>query len=139
MCTEAILHPDYDQWTFFADLAVIRLLEPAQVDPAPLPEAGDALEVGDSVCLDDLDGNFVCAPVMSDADCNDALGTVSEDIVCLDAWGQIYSGVDSGAPGTVNSTATNPGMLVGVTTLSRSGSPIGLTSVEYHIDWINGV
>jgi len=137
--TEAILHPDYDQWTFFADLAVIRLPEPAQVDPAPLPEAGDALEVGDSVCLDDLDGNFVCAPVMSDADCNDALGTVSEDIVCLDAWGQIYSGVDSGAPGTVNSTATNPGMLVGVTTLSRSGSPIGLTSVEYHIDWINGV
>ena len=80
-----------------------------------------------------------CAPVMSDADCNDALGAVSEDIVCLDAWGQIYSGVDSGAPGTVNSTATNPGMLVGVNTLSRSGSPIGLTSVEYHIDWINGV
>ena len=25
------------------------------------------------------------------------------------------------------------------TTLSRSGSPIGLTSVEYHINWINGV
>ena len=137
--SEAILHPDYDQSTFSADLAVIRLPEPAQVDPAPLPEAGDSLEVGDSVCLDDLDGSFVCAPVMSDADCNDALGTVSEDIVCLDAWGQIYSGVDSGAPGTVNSTATNPGMLVGVTTLSRSGSPIGLTSVEYHIDWINGV
>ena len=142
---EAILHPDYDQSTFSADLAVIRLPEPAQVDPAPLPEAGDALEVGDSVCLDDLDGSFVCAQVLSDADCNDAFGTVSEDIVCLDnTLGNMCSGVYSGAPGTVTSTATNPGTLVGVTTMSGSagcevGSPIGLTRVEYHINWINGV
>ena len=143
--TEAILHPDYDQWTFFADLAVIRLPKPAQVDPAPLPEAGDALEVGDSVCLDDLDGSFVCAQVLSDADCFDAFGTVSEDIVCLDnTLGNMCSGVYSGAPGTATTTATNPGTLVGVTTMSGSagcevGSPIGLTRVEYHIDWINGV
>ena len=141
--TEAILHPDYDQWTFFADLAVIRLPEPAQVDPAPLPEAGDALEVGDSVCLDDLDGSFVCAQVLSDADCFDAFGSVSEDIVCLDnTLGNMCTGVYSGAPGTT--TATNPGTLVGVTTMSGSagcevGSPIGLTRVEYHINWINGV
>ena len=141
--SEAILHPDYDQSTFSADLAVIRLPEPAQVDPAPLPEAGDALEVGDSVCLDDLDGSFVCAQVLSDADCFDAFGSVSEDIVCLDnTLGNMCTGVYSGAPGTT--TATNPGTLVGVTTMSGSagcevGSPIGLTRVEYHIDWINGV
>ena len=146
--SEAIVHPDYDQSTFSADLAVIRLPEPAQGDPAPLPEAGDALEVGDSVCLDDLDGSFFCAPVMSDADCNDAFGTVSEDIVCLDnTWVNMCRGMYSGAPGIVkivNSTAANPGTIVSVTSMSGSagcevGSPIGLTRVEYHIDWINGV
>merc|ERR550534_918841 len=145
--SEAIVHPDYDQSTFSADLAVIRLPEPAQGDPAPLPEAGDALEVGDSVCLDDLDGSFVCAQVLSDADCNDAFGSVSQDIVCLDnTLGNMCSGVYSGAPGIVkivNSTAANPGTIVSVTSMSGSagcevGSPIGLTRVEYHIDWING-
>merc|ERR1712223_292518 len=135
--SEAILHPDYDQSTFSAVLAVIRLPEPAQVDPAPLPE------VGDSVCLDDLDGSFVCAQVMSDADCFGA--TVSEDIVCLDnTLGNMCSGAYSGAPGIATSTAANPGTLVGVTTMRGSagcgvGSPIGLTRVEYHIDWINAM
>ena len=49
---EAIVHPDYDPSTLFANIAVIRLPEAAQVEPAPLPSAGDPLEVGDSVCLD---------------------------------------------------------------------------------------
>merc|ERR1711936_543129 len=68
---EATIHPNYDPTTLSADLAVIRLSEAAQVDPATLPSEGDILQVGDFVCFDNLDVDFVCAPVISNAGCND--------------------------------------------------------------------
>merc|ERR1719447_1093459 len=37
---EAIVHPDYDPATLAANIAVIRLPEAAQVEPAPLPSVG---------------------------------------------------------------------------------------------------
>ena len=137
---EAIVHPDYDPSTLFANLAVIRLREPAQVEPAPLPLVGDPLEVGDFVCLDDLDDvNFVCAPVISNTDCDAFYGGVSEDSVCLGQSGNMCGALYVGAPGVT----PDPGhTLVGVNTMGGSsacevGLPIRLTRVEYHINWIN--
>merc|ERR1711936_433374 len=140
---EAILHPNYDPTTGSADLAVIRLSEAAQVDPATLPSVGDILQVGDSVCLDNLDGNFVCAPVMSKADCNAVYGVVPDDIVCLDQSGNMCEAAYSGAPAVVGDDG-GPWTLGGVTAWASSsgcysGSPIGITRVEYYIDWINGL
>ena len=57
------MRPDYDsKLRVGVDLVVIRLSEAAQVDPATLPSVEDILQVGDSVHLDNLDGNFVFAP-----------------------------------------------------------------------------
>ena len=138
---EAIVHPDYDPSTLAANIAVIRLPEAAQVEPACLPLAGDPLDVGDSVCLDNLDGNFVCAAVISNTDCDAFYGGVSEDSVCLGQSGNMCGGLYVGAPGVT----TDPGTtLVGVNTMGGSsacevGLPIRLTRVEYHINWINEV
>ena len=136
---EAIAHPDYDPSTLAANIAVIRLPEAAQVEPAPLPSAGDPLEVGDSVCLDNLDGNFVCAPVISNTDCDAFYGGVSEDSVCLGQSGNMCGALYVGAPGVTTDPETT---LVGVNTMGGSsgcevGLPIRLTRVEYHINWIN--
>ena len=142
--TEAIIHPKYDPSTLSADLAVIRLSEAAQVDPATLPSAGDILQVGDSVCLDNLDGNFVCAPVISNADCNAAFDPlIPYDIICLAQNGTMCDAVYSGAPGVVGDDG-GPWTLGGVMTLGASagceaGYPMGLTRMEYYIDWINGL
>ena len=137
---EAIVHPDYDPSTLAANIAVIRLPEATQVEPAPLPSAGDPLKVGDFVCLDDLDDvNFVCAPVISNTDCDAFYGGVSEDSVCLGQSGNMCGALYVGAPGVT----TDPGTtLVGVNTMGGSsacevGLPIRLTRVEYHINWIN--
>merc|ERR1712212_1115567 len=127
--TEAIIHPKYDPSTLSADLAVIRLSEAAPVDPATLPSVGDILQVGDSVCLDNLDGNFVCAPVMSNADCNAVYGVVPDDTVCLDQSGNMCEAAYSGAPAVVGDDG-GPWTLGGVTAWASSsgcysGSPIG--------------
>ena len=142
--TEAIVHPDYDPSTLSANLAVIRLSEAAQVDSATLPSAGDILQVGDSVCLDNLDGNFVCAPVISNADCNAAFPPlIPYDIICLDQDGSMCDAVYSGAPGVVGDDGgpwTLGGFLAwGANIGCEVGYPLGLTRMEYYIDWINGL
>ena len=142
--TEATIHPNYDPSTLFADLAVIRLSEAAQVDPATLPSVGDILQVGDSVCLDNLDGNFVCAPVISNADCNAVIGPiVPEDVVCLEQSANMCDAIYSGAPGVVGDDG-GPWTLGGVMDFGASagckaGYPTGLTRMEYYLDWINGL
>ena len=142
--TEAIIHPNYDPSTLSANLAVIRLSEAAQVDPATLPSKGDILQVGDSVCLDNLDGSFVCAPVMSHADCNAAFDPlIPYDIICLDQNGTMCDAVYSGAPGVVGDDVgywTLGGVLAwGASFGCEVGYPIGLTRMEYYLDWINGL
>jgi len=142
--TEATFHPDYNSTTLSANLAVIRLSEAAQVDPATLPAVGDIVQVGDSVCLDNLDGNFLCAPVISNVDCNaffDSL--IPDDIICLDQNGNMCDAVYSGAPGVVGDDG-GPWTLGGVVAWGSSigcegGYPIGFTSLEYYLDWINGL
>ena len=100
--------------------------------------------MGDSVCLDNFDGNFVCAPVISNADCNAVIGPiVPEDIVCLDQSANMCNAIYSGAPGVVGDDG-GPWTLGGVMTLGASagceaGYPMGLTRMEYYIDWINGL
>ena len=142
--TEAIIHPKYDPSTLSADLAVIRLSEAAQVDPATLPSAGDILQVGDSVCLDNLDGNFICAPVISNADCNAVIGPiVPEDVVCLEQSASMCDAICSGAPGVVGDDG-GPWTLGGVLAWGANigcevGYPLGLTRMEYYIDWIKGL
>ena len=143
--TDAVIHPNYDPATFSSDLAVIRLSEAAQVDPATLPAPGEVLQVGDLVCMDNLDQTFVCAPVMTNEDCNAVFGNVPEDIVCLDqSMGQLC-GVSrtSGAPGVLGEDGGH-WTLVGVMEFGSSegcaaGLPVALARMEYHIDWINGL
>ena len=124
---------------------MIRLSEAAQVDPATLPSEGDILQVGDSVCFDNLYGDFVCAPVISNADCNNIYGSIPEDKICLDQTSNMCDVASSGAPGVVSDdgwwgTWTLGGIMSFVSSSAcESGSPIGLTRMEYHIDWINGL
>ena len=142
--TEAIIHPNYDPTTLSADLAVIRLSEAAQVDPATLPAAGDILQVGDSVCLDNLDGDFVCARVISNADCKPVYGVIPDDITCLSQSEYMCDAVSSGAPGVVGDDGGLGGTLGGVIVFDAGagcevGYPLGLTRMEYYLDWINGL
>merc|ERR1711971_720806 len=128
--TEATIHPNYDPISLSADLAVIRLSEAAQVDPARLPSEGDILQLGDSICLDHLDGDFACA-------------LIPDDIICLDPSANMCDAVYSGAPGVVGGDG-GPRTLGGVMALGASagcqaGYPIGLTRMEYYLDWINGL
>ena len=142
--TEATIHPNYDPTSLAADLAVIRLSEAAQVDPARLPSEGDILQLGDSICLDHLDGDFACAPVMSNDDCTAAFGLIPDDIICLEPSANMCDAVYSGAPGVVGGDGAGPWTLGGVMALGaatgcQAGYPIGLTRMEYYLDWINGL
>ncbi|RXG57206.1 Trypsin-1 [Armadillidium vulgare] len=150
--SEFIIHEDFNKYSMFNDIALLRLQSPLNyttyVQPIFLPSeeqqsSGDCTLTGWGQTSNGQAAKILQAvslPIVSDEDCRDVYGNydVQDDMVCAGGSGSGGCNGDSGSPLVCN----NAGQLyiAGIGSwgyeCATAGFPSVFTEVSYFIDWI---
>ena len=153
---EVFNHPDYDDQTNDADIALLRLAEPATQEPIPLPMSGPTLaadltvagwgllEEGGSPATISME---VTVPIIPNTICQvnyDGTGVrITENMLCAGRTGQDSCQGDSGGPGMVTDPKLGQDVVAGVVSFgigcARPGFPGVYTRVSEFLPWIEEV